>query len=76
VISALRDRDYLGHIDNAICKVQRFLKDRCESEFMEDDLLQDAVIRNLEVIGEAVAKLSPELKVRHGDIPWHDIAGM
>jgi uncharacterized protein with HEPN domain len=37
---------------------------------------QDAAIRQIEVIGEAVKKLSPELKERHPEIPWKDVAGM
>lgn len=71
-----RDRDYVEHIEEAICKIQRFLNDRSEAEFMENDLLQDAVIRNLEIIGEAVTKLSPELRAKYGEVPWRDIAGM
>lgn len=72
----LRDRDYLKHIESAVCKIQRFLKDTDESQFMEDDLLQDGVIRNLEIIGEAVSKLSQEITSHHTDVPWREIAGM
>ena len=43
---------------------------------MSDELLHDGVIRNLEIIGEAVTKLSPELKLAHNDLPWHEISGM
>ncbi len=43
---------------------------------MADEVLQDAAIRNLEVIGEAVTKLSSELKALHADVPWAEIAGM
>jgi uncharacterized protein with HEPN domain len=39
-------------------------------------LRQDAAIRQIEVIGEAVKKLSPELKDRHPEIPWRDVVGM
>ncbi|MBI4647320.1 MAG: DUF86 domain-containing protein [Bacteroidia bacterium] len=38
--------------------------------------LQDAVIRQLEIIGEATKKISDNLKEKHPDIPWKDIAGM
>lgn len=72
----LRDQDYLAHIREAICKIERFTKGKTERDFLSDDLLQDAVIRNLEVIGEAVTKLSPDLKGRHPDVPWGEIAGM
>ncbi len=73
---ALRDRDLLGHIVAAATKLLRFTADKSEADFMTDEVLQDAVIRNLEVIGEAVTKLSAELKAVHPDVPWSDIAGM
>ena len=44
--------------------------------FLADTMIQDAVIRNLEVIGEAVKNLSSELRVQHPDVPWTRIAGM
>ena len=74
--ATLRDKDYLEHILDAIARIRRYLASKEESEFMTDALIQDAVIRNLEVIGEAVTKLSAELKEKHSDIPWSDIAGM
>ena len=37
---------------------------------------QDAVVRNLEIIGEAVKRLSPDLTGAHSDVPWRQIAGM
>jgi uncharacterized protein with HEPN domain len=43
---------------------------------LQDEKTQDAVIRNLEIIGEAATKLSPELKAKYDEIPWGDIAGM
>jgi len=72
----LRDHDYLEHIQEAIAKIRRFIAGKNEAGFMGDDLIQDAVIRNLEIIGEAVTKLSPELKAAHSDIPWGEISGM
>jgi uncharacterized protein with HEPN domain len=72
----LRDKDYLEHIQEAICKIFRYVPNKDEAEFMASEIVQDAVIRNLEIIGEAVTKLSPELKAGHADIPWSDISGM
>jgi uncharacterized protein with HEPN domain len=74
--SKQRDREYLAHIHGAIEKIHRYLAGKGESEFMADDLLQDGVMRNLEIIGEAVTKLSPELKSMHEDVPWSEISGM
>jgi uncharacterized protein with HEPN domain len=72
----LRDADYLEHIQEAIRKIQRYVADKSEADFMADDLVQDGVIRNLEIIGEAVTKLSPKLKAANGDVSWGEIAGM
>lgn len=43
---------------------------------METPLLQDGVIRQLEIIGEAVKRISSDLRSRYPDIPWQDMAGM
>ncbi len=72
----LRDADYLEHIQEAIRKIQRYVADKSETDFMADDLVQDGVIRNLEIIGEAVTELSPKLKAANGDVSWGEIAGM
>jgi len=72
----LRDADYLEHIQDAIARITRYTAGKNESGFIADELVQDGVIRNLEIIGEAVAKLSSELKAEHADVPWSDISGM
>ena len=74
--SAFRDEDYLDHIRQAVDKIFRYTQGVDEAGFLGNELVQDGVIRNLEIIGEAVTKLSPELKGRHPAIPWADIAGM
>ena len=71
-----RDADYLDHMQEAIAKIQRYTSHKCEADFLADELAQDGVIRNLEILGEAVSKLSPALKARHADIPWKAISGM
>jgi uncharacterized protein with HEPN domain len=45
-------------------------------EFLKNVLIQDAVIRNIEIIGEASKSISPEFKKSYADIPWKDISGM
>jgi uncharacterized protein with HEPN domain len=49
----LRVPDYLGHILLAIERIERYTEDMDEQAFLVDELVQDAVIRNIEVIGEA-----------------------
>jgi uncharacterized protein with HEPN domain len=69
------DRLYLVHILECIRKIEGYTAGG-KSEFMGSPLLQDAVIRNLEIIGEAVKHLSGPIKESSPDIPWKQIAGL
>lgn len=71
-----RDFDCLGHMLDAISRIESYLAGRDEAAFLEDSMLRDAIIRNLEIVGEAAAKLSPDFKAAHASIPWDDIVGM
>ena len=70
------DGIYLQHILDAIVKVQSYLEDVEEAEFFDDSLVQDGVIRQIEIIGEATKRLSSELRAEYPGVPWNDIAGM
>jgi uncharacterized protein with HEPN domain len=70
---ALRVPDYLGHILRAIERIDRYTADMDEAGFLTSDLVQDAVIRNIEIIGEAsnsIQRVAPEFATQHDDIPW------
>ena len=70
-----RDRDALADILTAIRRVQGFpIPDR--ETFLASDVLQDAVVRNLEIIGEATQRLSDSCRQQHPLIPWREMAGM
>jgi uncharacterized protein with HEPN domain len=69
------DRLYLGHILEAVNRLLAYGKEG-EEVFRRDLKTQDAVIRNLQVIGEAVKKVSAEMRAAHPEIPWRDTAGM
>jgi uncharacterized protein with HEPN domain len=69
------DRVYLGHILDAIHDIEQYTAGGREA-FMSDRMQQDAVIRKLEIIGEAVKRLSHQTTSRRPDIPWKRIAGM
>jgi uncharacterized protein with HEPN domain len=69
------DRFYLLHVRDSIDRILSYTQDGPEC-FLADTKTQDAVIRNLEVIGEAVKSLSENRKSAHPDIPWKQIAGM
>lgn len=67
---------YLQDILESIAHIQRFLDGVSEGEFYENVEKQDAVLRRLEIIGEAVKHLPNEIREKHSDIPWRRIAGM
>jgi len=70
-----KDRLYLESIRDCLERIADYTS-AGESRFMTSCLIQDAVIRNLEVIGEATKNLSPELRAASPEIPWRQIAGM
>ena len=70
------DSVYLKHIRDAILKIEGYTKRVSASSFQKNTLIQDAVIRQIEIIGEATKRLSDQTRVAYQDIPWDDIAGM
>lgn len=69
------DRVYLLHIRDAINRILSYTAEGKEA-FFTDTRTQDAVIRNLEVIGEATKNLSVTVKESSPGVPWKTIAGM
>lgn len=67
---------YLRHVLDAISRVEDYTRGISYKDFMNDHLRQDGVIRQIEIIGEATKRLSKEIKERHPEIPWKDVAGM
>jgi hypothetical protein len=68
----LRLKDYLSHILEAISRIQEYLEDLDEVSFLSSHLIQDAVIRNFEIIGEAsknVERVAPEFVAAHPELP-------
>lgn len=64
--------DYLGHILEAIERIQHYVDDLDEVGFLNSKLVQDAVIRNLEVIGEAsrnIERVHPDFAAAHPELP-------
>lgn len=64
---------YLEHIRDAIEKILRYSAGGRKA-FMENTLIQDAVIRNFEIIGEAGKCISERTRNKHPEVPWSDIA--
>lgn len=70
------DTAYLKHIRDAISRIEEYTKAVSYDNFIKNNLIQDGVIRQLEIIGEATKRLSTELKNKYPQIPWKDVAGM
>ncbi|MFI5385395.1 MAG: DUF86 domain-containing protein [Fimbriimonadales bacterium] len=68
-------RVYLNHIAECIERIREYTPDG-EAGFMRDSKTQDAVIRNLEVIGEAAKRISEQYRSAHPSVPWRGFAGM
>ena len=71
-----RDKKYVGHMLDAIADIEKFLSGVSEQDFMVNDLLQSAVIRKFEIIGEAAKRISAETKEAHTQVAWRNAAGM
>ena len=69
------DRIYLRHIHDSIGHILNYTSGGA-AEFQQNTQIQDAVIRNLEIIGEAVKHLSDDLRISNPEISWKQIAGM
>lgn len=69
------DRIYLQHIRDAINRIESYVEVG-RDEFMAASHWQDAVIRQLEIIGEAAKNISDATRTAHPDVPWRRIAGM
>lgn len=65
-----RDAAYLWDILHAARSIQKFLSDKNLAEYLKDEMLQAAVERKIEVIGEAARRVSDTFKQSHPDIPW------
>lgn len=70
------DLIYIEHILDSIHKIEKYTDSLVAYDFVKNDLIQDAVIRNFEIIGEATKNLSSTFKEKNTNIPWRKMAGM
>ena len=75
-MSKRRDPELVEDISEAITRIERYTAGLTLDAFLADTKTQDATVRNLEIIGEAVKGLSSEFRKKHQSVPWPDIAGM
>lgn len=67
---------FIQHIRESIEKVEKYTKGVSKTKFSRSSQIQDAVMRKLEIIGEAVKNIPSDFKEKYPDIPWRKIAGM
>jgi uncharacterized protein with HEPN domain len=70
------DLAYVQHILDCIRKINEFSEGLSLRDFKKNEMVQDAIIRNIEIIGEASKKISLDTKQTFYQIPWKEIAGM
>lgn len=70
------DFEFLADIKEAIKRIEIYINELDYEEFFKKIEKQDAVLRNLEIIGEAVKNLSADFRKKHKDIEWKNIVGM
>ncbi len=71
-----RDREYMLDILEGAKLAIDYIGDKTREKFFGDLQCQDAVIRRLEIIGEAARRISEETQAAHPDLPWSDMVGM
>jgi uncharacterized protein with HEPN domain len=67
---------YIEHIKSCILKIKDYTKDLDEAGFLQNTMIQDAVIRNFEIIGEATKYIENNFRVKYPEVEWKKIAGM
>jgi uncharacterized protein with HEPN domain len=71
-----RDQQRLNDTLGALDWIAKAVSGRTEADFLADETLCYAVAQKLTIIGEAVARLSPQLTAGHSSVPWPDIVGL
>ena len=67
---------YLEDILGAVGKIRRYIADSSKDDFSRDEKTLDAVVRNLEVVGEAVKKVPLDVRSKNPSVDWQKIAGL
>lgn len=73
-MSERTDQEFLDDIREALQRITRYVAGVTYTSFVADTKTQDAVIRNLEILGEATKRLSEELRARYPAVPWRSMA--
>ncbi|MBD3271705.1 MAG: DUF86 domain-containing protein [Elusimicrobia bacterium] len=66
----------MDDILETVKRIEKYTKNSSLSKLKKNSLIVDGVVRNLEIIGEAVKNISPQIKIQHPEIEWKKIAGL
>jgi len=69
------DRLYLIHISECIERIESYITEKGKQQFLDSSLIQDAIIRNLQVLSESTQRLSDAAKESMSEVDWFKIAG-
>ncbi len=72
----IRDRERLSHMLVAIERIERYTSGKSYEDFVADDMMYYAVVKNIEIIGEAANMLTSEFQNAHPETPWKQVKGM
>ena len=67
---------YLTHISDSVNQIESYLRGVSEEDYHNSKQVQDAIIRQFEIIGEATKNISDDFKKLHPEVPWRQMAGM
>ena len=70
------DSIYLEHIETNLKRIIFYSSGISKEDFLRNNLMQDACIRQIEIMGEATKRISEVFKESHPEVPWKDMAGM
>lgn len=71
-----KDRYRLEHMLQAIERIRRYTKEKTFEDFVADDMMYYAVVKNIEILGEASNMLTEEFRENHPETPWKQVNGM
>lgn len=70
------DLIYVRHILDAIEKIERYLNGASYESFLDNEMMIDAIVRELEIVGEAAGNLSEEFQKKYPELPFDEMIGM
>lgn len=73
---AIRDRGRLMHMRDAIQRIFSYTEGKSKDDFLSNDMMYYAIVKNIEIVGEASYMLTDEFKNSHPNTPWKLITGM